>query len=157
MLKIRYIMMLLKSMSSMSLQTHKTHKNIDRFNDTMRNDISAAFGVLLGDCTNVRDNLQTYLNAVAYNPDRHLFNHKIFHILGNHDIFFNGWVDFRESVGPSVYWFEVVFPKGKDLYNALDTPMGTLGSKQSKRLKTFLAENREMLWISPQERLIRHT
>lgn len=121
----------------------KTHKNLERFNDAMRNDISAAFGVLLGDCTNVRDNLQAYLNAVAYNPDRHLFNHKIFHILGNHDIFFNGWVDFRESIGPSVYWFEVIFPEGKDLYIALDTATGTLGRKQTKWLKTFLSENRQ--------------
>ena len=120
-----------------------THKNLDTFNDAMRNDSDAFFGVLLGDYTDVRDNLGAYLEAAAYDPDRHLFAHKIFHILGNHDIFFNGWVDFRENVGPSVYWFEVLFPEGKDLYIALDTATGTLGRKQSSWLRTFLTDNRQ--------------
>ena len=121
---------------------NKTHNNLDIFNDAFRNDSEASFGVILGDCTDIRDNLSSYLEALAYSHDRHSFDHKIYHILGNHDLYFNGWVDFKEDIGPSVYWFEVLFPEGKDLYISLDTATGTLGRRQTKWFKTFLSENR---------------
>lgn len=122
---------------------NQTHRNLDMFNDAMRNDSEAAFGVILGDCTDVRDNLPAYLEALRYSPDRHSYNHKLFHVLGNHDLFFKGWQDFKECVGPSTFWFEVVFPEGKDLYITLDTATGSLGRKQTEWLKSFLGNNRE--------------
>ena len=120
----------------------QTYKNLTTFNDALRSDAEASFGVILGDCTDVRDNIQTYLTAVAYDPDRHPFGYKIFHLLGNHDLFFNGWNDFRDNVGPSVYWFDVAFPEGRDLYISLDTATGTLGRKQTEWLKSFLSNSR---------------
>ena len=45
-------------------------------------------------------------------------------------------------IGPSVYWFEVVFPGGKDLYVTLDTASGTLGAKQTRWFKEFIEKNR---------------
>ena len=62
----------------------------------------------------------------------------MFHVLGNHDLFYNGWVDFRDNLGASVYWFEVLFDGGKDLFITLDTASGTLGRNQTKWLKSFL-------------------
>lgn len=121
----------------------QTHTNLESFNDDFRNDTEAAFGVILGDCTDLRDNLHNYLDALDYSSDRHAFNQAIFHILGNHDLFFNGWVNFKEDIGPSVYWFEAVFEGGKDLYISLDTATGTLGRKQTEWFKTFIAENRQ--------------
>lgn len=120
---------------------NETHANLTTFNDALKNDEVAAFGVILGDCTDIRDNIQTYMDAFTYNPDSHRFNQKIFHVLGNHDLFFNGWVDFKSNVGPSVFWFETAFEGGKDLYISLDTATGTLGRKQSKWFKAFVAEN----------------
>ena len=120
----------------------KTTRNLDIFNDTFRNDSDASFGVILGDCTDVKDNLKNYLKALAYYPERHSSDHKIFHVLGNHDIYFKGWDDFKNSIGPSTYWFEVVFPEGKDLYISLDTATGTLGSKQTKWFREFIEMNR---------------
>lgn len=119
-----------------------THENLGAFNDAFRNDTDASFGVILGDCIDVKDNLPAYLKALSYNPEKHACDHQVFHILGNHDIFFNGWVNFKELVGPSVYWFEVIFDGGKDLYISLDTATGSLGSKQTKWLNSFLSENR---------------
>ena len=121
----------------------QTHTNIGIFNDALRNDTEASFGVVLGDCTDTRDNLGRYIEALAYSAERHSCNHELFHILGNHDIFFNGWVGFKEQVGPSVYWFEVAFPGGKDIYISLDTATGTLGDKQNKWLRSFLEANRK--------------
>ena len=98
-----------------------TAKNLRRFNDDLRNDAGASFGIILGDCIDVRDNLPAYLDATAYSSDRHRYDYRIFHLLGNHDIHFNGWENFKELIGPSAYWFEVDFASGKDLYISLDS------------------------------------
>ena len=120
---------------------HKTHKNLDIFNDEFRNDGEASFGVLLGDCIDSKNNFPTYLEALGFNSERHSYDRDIFHILGNHDVFFNGWDDFKEIVGPSVYWFEVEAGTDRDLYISLDTATGTLGRKQTEWLREFLSEN----------------
>ena len=120
-----------------------TSRNLNIFNDALRNDCEALFGAVLGDCIDVKDNLLRYLGALSYNLERHAYNHPVFHALGNHDIFFNGWEDFKEYLGSSVYWFEVLFAKGKDLFITLDTATGTLGRKQTEWLKSFLSERRE--------------
>ena len=121
----------------------QTHKNLGIFNDALRNDTEASFGVILGDCIDVKDNLPKYLEALSYSPEKHACDHPVFHVLGNHDLFFNGWTDFRELVGPSVYWFEVEFDTGKDLFISLDTATGSLGRKQTDWFKSFLAANRK--------------
>lgn len=120
----------------------QTHNNLSIFNDALRNDIEAQFGVILGDCIDIRDNLPRYLEALTFDPIRHKCDLQIFHLLGNHDVYFNGWDNFKELIGPSVYWFEVVFSEGKDLYISLDTATGTLGIKQTQWLKSFLENNR---------------
>ena len=120
-----------------------TDKNLRHFNDDLRNNDGASFGIILGDCIGVRDNLHAYLNAIAYSSDRHKYDYRIFHLLGNHDIHFNGWEDFKKLVGPSAYWFEVDFTSGKDLYISLDSASGTLGGKQTKWLKNLLADRRQ--------------
>lgn len=121
----------------------QTHANVDIFNDAFRNDTEASFGVILGDCIDVKDNLPTYLEALSYDPARHACDHKLFHVLGNHDLFFNGWVDFKEIIGPATFWFEVVFDGGKDLYVSLDTATGSLGRKQTEWFRSFISDNRK--------------
>jgi 3',5'-cyclic AMP phosphodiesterase CpdA len=121
---------------------NETHTCLSIFNDALRNDDGASFGVILGDCTDKRDNIHRYLEALSYEADRHSCDHRIYHVLGNHDLFFNGWREFKENVGAAAYWFEVTFPEGKDLYISLDTATGTLGRKQTRWLKSFLTENR---------------
>lgn len=121
----------------------ETHRNLDRFNNTLRNDSCASFGVILGDCIDVKDNLPEYLEALSYSPGKHTYNQNIYHILGNHDVYFNGWDDFKELVGPSVFWFETVFDGGKDLYISLDSATGSLGRKQTEWFRSFLAASRD--------------
>lgn len=79
----------------------QTHENLTIFNVALKNDTDASFAVILGDCIDVRDNLPRYLNAFSYDQERHVCDPKVFHVLGNHDIFFNGWEDFKEMIGPS--------------------------------------------------------
>lgn len=121
----------------------ETSVNLSRFHDSLCNDSSASFGVALGDCIDLRDNLPAYLDALEYSEEKHEFDLQTFHVLGNHDIFFNGWQDFKSLVGPSVYWFEAIFSNGKDLYVVLDTATGTLGRKQTEWFHSFLSEKRE--------------
>lgn len=120
----------------------QTHENLTIFNDAFRNDTDASFGVILGDCIDIPDNLTKYLEALSYDRTRHIYEHPVFHVLGNHDAYFNGWEDYKELIGPSVYWFETVFPGGTDLYIVLDTATGTLGTKQTRWLKGFMEKNR---------------
>ena len=120
----------------------QTHENLSIFNDALRNDTDASFGVILGDCIDIPDNLPKYLEALSYDRTRHIFEHPVFHVLGNHDAYFNGWEDYKGLIGPSVYWFEAVFPGGKDLYIVLDTATGTLGMKQTRWFRGFLEKNR---------------
>ena len=73
-----------------------TNINLSLFNDALRNDSEASFGIILGDCIEIRDNFDKYLQALIYNPEAHAGDPRIFHLLGNHDLFFNGWVEFKE-------------------------------------------------------------
>lgn len=122
---------------------NETYRNLSIFNDALRNDDEALFGVILGDCIDLKDNLSRYLEALSYDAEKHACDQTLFHALGNHDVFFNGWTDFKECIGPSVYWFEVLWTKGKDLFITLDTATGTLGRKQTEWLKSFLARIRQ--------------
>lgn len=65
-----------------------------------------------------------------------------FLILGNHDLYFDGWKFFYEYFGSSVYFFTVKTPQASDLYICVDTGSGTLGRKQLEWLKNTLKNHR---------------
>ena len=119
-----------------------SYNNTRAFVDAMRNDAEASFGIVLGDLTDRPGKFPFYLEAVAHDSSRHQYNLPLFNVLGNHDIFFDGWGDYLKQIGPSVYWFEVDFGTGRDLFLVLDSATGTLGAEQTKWLKEFLATNR---------------
>lgn len=53
-----------------------------------------------------------------------------FMLVGNHELYFDGWRYYYEMFGSSMYYFSVETPTEKDLYICLDTGNGTLGSAQ---------------------------
>lgn len=118
-----------------------TTKNLDTFVANLRGDSSASFGISLGDCIDKIGSMPLYAKAIApKDPARDI---PIFSVLGNHDTYFAQWEKYREHLGPSVYWFEVKHPAGKDLFLSLDTANGTLGSLQMEWLRGFLPQHRE--------------
>lgn len=119
-----------------------SHRNMTSFNDALRTDAKASFGIVLGDVIDRIGMRPLYMESVAYDAERHTHNYPIFNVLGNHDLFFDGWAEHLELVGPSVYWWEVKFDGGSDLFIVLDSATGTLGAKQTKWLREFLANNR---------------
>lgn len=117
----------------------QTSTNLQTFATQLRGDSSAAFGVVLGDCTDQRDVMSTYAEAIASSSEA---DAPIFSLIGNHDLFFSGWDDYYKLLGPSVYWFEVSYGSGKDLFITLDSASGTLGRKQMEWLKSLLENHR---------------
>lgn len=65
-----------------------------------------------------------------------------FSLVGNHDLYFDGWKNFYAYFGSSVYYFSVETPVAKDLFICLDSGGGTLGDKQLAWLKSVLENQR---------------
>jgi predicted phosphodiesterase len=65
-----------------------------------------------------------------------------FLIVGNHDLYFNGWEEFFARFGSSSYLFTVKTPVASDLFICLDTGGGTLGDKQLEWLINILQTSR---------------
>lgn len=63
-------------------------------------------------------------------------------LIGNHDLFFNGWDTYYSYFGSSTYDFTVKTNDASDYYICLDSGNGTIGSKQLEWLETRLEENR---------------
>ena len=64
-------------------------------------------------------------------------------VVGNHDLYFDGWKSFNEMFGSSTYTMDVITAGGTDLFIFLDTGSGTLGPLQLDWLKNLLETERE--------------
>jgi len=65
-------------------------------------------------------------------------NTPYFMLIGNHDLYFDGWQSFLNDYGTSTFYFTVQTPTDSDLYICLDSGSGTLGYKQLAWLKNNL-------------------
>lgn len=113
-----------------------TTRNFDRFVDSLNLDPQADFALILGDCIDARGMMPLFASAAGR------CSKPLFTALGNHDVFFSQWDDFRKFVGPSVFCFEVRRGTECDLFISLDSASGTLGRKQTAWLKELLAARR---------------
>jgi len=68
---------------------------------------------------------------------------ELFPVVGNHDLYFNGWNEFYSRFGSSTYYFTVKTTDAEDIFICLDSGSGTLGSKQIKWLEQFLDKKRD--------------
>ena len=69
--------------------------------------------------------------------------HPAFYILGNHDLFFDGWNSYYSYFGSSTYAFSVKTNNAADLYICLDSGNGTIGSRQLNWLSDLLKKERK--------------
>ncbi len=107
--------------------------NFDKLVNEARKPGNLAF-VLVGD--NITGKKEDYLRFKNELPD---FNQiPYFLVVGNHDLYFDGWKTFYEYFGSSTYYFSVQTPTEKDIYICLDSGGGTLGGKQLSWLKNVL-------------------
>ena len=111
--------------------------NLDRYvSDYLKDTVAAPFSLCLGDVINATGHFDYFYEHVKPVADT---GRKIYYAVGNHDLYFNQWPEFRSRFHTSTYWFEVRTEGGhKDLYIALDSGNGTLGVKQRDWLEDIL-------------------
>lgn len=66
----------------------------------------------------------------------------IYSVIGNHDLFFDGWSVFKEAIGSSTRYFIIRTPVADDLFICMDSGNGTFGAKQLNWLKDLLTSQR---------------
>lgn len=99
---------------------------------------NAIAAVMAGDITSGQ--ADDYEVFEKHQPDPESID--LFHLVGNHDLYFNGWEQFYPRFGSSTYMFSVRTPVATDLFICLDTGSGTLGSKQLDWLKGIIENER---------------
>ena len=99
-------------------------------------EVTALF--LAGDLTNGNSEDYAKLKEVLENSD----SARYYLVVGNHDLFYNGWETYYAWFGSSTYLVKVITPEGSDLLICLDTGGGTLGERQLAWLKEVLRTQR---------------
>ena len=108
------------------------------FLSRQRGDADALFGMQLGDLSNQKGALYTAADIIRFDSSRDLYNTPVYSIVGNHDLFFGQWADFKSCFGASTYCFTVTTPNYRDLYIMLDSGGGCHGKTQMDWLRNVL-------------------
>ncbi|MCK9301340.1 MAG: metallophosphoesterase [Bacteroidales bacterium] len=85
---------------------------------------------------------EDYQRFYAALPSQDSLN--LFPVPGNHDLYFEGWKQYQQLFGSSVYSFSIKTPEASDLYICLDNSGGSLGAKQLEWLKQLLLNERSL-------------
>ena len=94
--------------------------------------------VLAGDIVSGKEKDYQTLNRLL--PDNEI--KPSFLLVGNHELYFDGWKHFFRLFGTSVYYFTIQTPTKEDIYICLDSGSGTLGKSQLSWLKKILLSSR---------------
>lgn len=114
-------------------------KNLNTFMQNAVNADATAV-VMVGDLTTGKeDDYDVFAENIEKYPTMLKFP-----IVGNHDIFFNGWNCFYKLFGSTVYYFVVKGTDFSDIYFCLDTGSGTLGDKQLEWFTNQLETKRQL-------------
>ena len=105
--------------------------------DTLSN-----FYLVLGDIVWTRENMSHYPEIMPLEPGTHIGEDPGYAIVGNHDLFYNNWENWRNMFHSSTYYITVNTPNYKDLIIMLDSGSGTLGDSQMNWLKSVLKDIR---------------
>ena len=111
--------------------------NLNRFLDDAQ-EAEATAVLMVGDLTT--GNPEDYATFDQNMPDPDSI--AIFPMIGNHDLYFNGWLEYYPLFGSTTYYFTISTPQGRDLFICLDSGSGTLGSDQLEWLKDILGNER---------------
>lgn len=112
--------------------------NLNIFFNSAKNDQAIAT-VMVGDMSTGSVENYQFLKQNIPVPDSLL----TFQLVGNHDLYFHGWLQFYQMFGSGIYYFAVQTPSSKDLYICLDSGGGTLGNKQFEWLNELLQDHRD--------------
>lgn len=117
--------------------TRKHHKNIDYFVDQYKAASGPKIAIHLGDIIDAQKNIPCADSILHFAGQT--VNDTIFTTLGNHDIYFKQWSEYRNYFKTSSYWFETRNGAKKlDLFICLDSAEGSLGVDQTNWLRNLL-------------------
>ena len=112
-------------------------ENLDTFfNNTQSEKVTAV--VLIGDLTTGHE--EDYNRFSEHLPLKDSLIY--FPVVGNHDLYFDGWKHYNSIFGSSTYYFVVNTSDESDLFICLDSGGGTLGDKQLDWFKNLLETSR---------------
>lgn len=94
-----------------------------------------AFVIFLGDIVDKGE--KDAIEAVRNQVSLYGFDQKVIYVLGNHDVFGDGWNAWKESIGPSHFELTV----GNIQFFVLDSADGMVGEKQIEWLDTQLTKS----------------
>jgi len=119
--------------------TPDAHKLLDYFMAQYRAAASPKMALHLGDLIDAQNNFGC-VDSILHYPGQTLHD-TLFVTLGNHDIYFKQWSQYRDYFKTSAYWFDTRNGSRKlDLFICLDSAEGTLGTSQTKWLENLLKE-----------------
>ena len=101
-------------------------------------DEDAFFYQMLGDILFGKEHLD-WVSDIMADPS----NDPGFAIVGNHDLFYEGWETWKAAFHSSTYYYYVETPQFRDIYIMLDSANGTLGEKQLAWLEDVLETKRD--------------
>lgn len=130
--------------------------NLTAFVQAAAADTLCPLALHLGDLVNAQGHIPY---AVSLLPPNHL-PLTTFLALGNHDIYFNQWDEWRSYFGSSVYWFYTMLPDSTvlDRFICLDSAEGTIGTAQLQWLRELLTGNgSQPSTLNAQHSSFRHT
>ena len=110
----------------------------------------------LGDLVNAQGHIPYAVSLLTPNQS----SLTAFLALGNHDIYFNQWDEWRSYFGTSVYWFYTMLPDSTvlDRFICLDSAEGTIGTAQLQWLRELLTGNgSQPSTLNAQHSSFRHT
>jgi len=113
-------------------------KNLTVFLEEARSADAAAL-IMVGDLTTGRESDYDKFEIKLTEAD----GMNVFPIVGNHDLYFNGWEQYYPRFGSTSYFFNVETPVAEDLFICLDSGSGTLGSSQLSWLTDILKNKRK--------------
>lgn len=118
-----------------------TRDNLEYFIHQYRDALDCPVALHLGDLIDAQNHWEYMKSAytdIPQNPNKP-YGDTLFVTLGNHDIYFGQWPQFKQYWGTASYYFIVETPSGKrDLFIILDSAEGTLGVDQMAWFKDLL-------------------
>lgn len=118
-------------------------RHLAAFVDSLRSDSLAAVGLLIGDLAGRRGAMPAVAAALRRDPAVHPYAQPLAAVVGNHDLYFGQWEDFKECFGSSTYALTVVTPNHRNLFLMLDSGGGCHGRTQMDWLRGQLAHRAE--------------
>ncbi len=112
--------------------------NFKKMIEIQEKDNSAKLSIILGDITDMKGGLPQFKDSI----NNINISTPIAYTIGNHDLFFNQWNDYKNNFGSTVYSFTITSKNFSDLFICLDSGNGTFGSKQKKWLEKTLDANK---------------